>query len=794
MKDESTEQTTGRKPDEHDGQLWRDPSQPVDVRVADLVPRMTLEEKLAQLVGVWVSASTTGDGVAPHQHDFTDGALDWPSVIKHGLGQLTRTFGTAPVDPAVGARSLEQSQREIVATNRFGIPAMAHEECLAGFTAWGATAYPVPLSWGASFDHDLVAEMAAAIGHDMRRLGIHQGLAPVLDVARDHRWGRVEETIGEDPYLVGVIATAYVRGLESAGIVSTLKHFAGYSASRAGRNHAPVSMGQRELADIILPPFEMALADGGARSVMQSYNDIDGVPSAANTALLTTLLRDEWGFTGVVVADYFAVSFLEHLHGVATDAGDAAAIALGAGVDVELPSVRCYGKPLAELVRSGAVPESLVDRAVTRVLRQKCDLGLLDPDWSPVPEAFGQPIDLDTDGNRSLARRLAERSVVLLSNEHGLLPLPHKKKVAVVGPLADDPLALLGCYSFPAHVGVSHPDIGLGIDIPTIVDALKNTVDAEEVTHARGCEVSSMDRAEIGAAVRLADQADICVIVVGDRAGLFGRGTSGEGCDAPDLRLPGVQHDLVDAVLDTLTPVVLVVCSGRPYALGDFANRAAAVVQVFFPGEAGAHALADVLTGRVNPSGRLPVSIPAHPGAQPATYLTAPLGGATEVTALDPTPLFPFGHGLSYTAFDYRDLSIEPGAEVPTDGVVTISATVTNTGDRDGAEVLQLYLRDPVAQVTRPVRQLAGFARVEVPSGTSRRVSFHLHADRTSFTGRDGGRIVEPGVIEVYIGRSSVDTPLTGSFRLVGETRTVGHDRALTTPVVIDETIASTAQ
>ncbi len=289
---------------------WRDRGLPADQRVDALVAAMTLPEKIAQLYGVWVGAGADGGDVAPHQHDLDD-AIDLDEILPEGLGQLTRPFGTAPVDAGVGALSLLTTQRRITAQSRFGIPAVAHEECLAGFAAWGATAYPVPLSWGASFDPELVERMAERIGADMRSVGVHQGLAPVLDVVRDARWGRVEETIGEDPYLVATVGSAYVRGLESSGVVATLKHFVGYSASRAGRNLAPVSVGPRELADVLLPPFEMAIREGGARSVMNSYTDLDGVPSAADRSLLTELLRDEWGFTGTVVADYFAIAFLK---------------------------------------------------------------------------------------------------------------------------------------------------------------------------------------------------------------------------------------------------------------------------------------------------------------------------------------------------------------------------------------------------------------------------------------------------------------------------------------------------
>lgn len=378
---------------------WRDPALPAVARVDDLLSRMTLEEKTAQLYGVWVGADTGGDGVAPHQHDMTTD-YDWDELITRGLGQLTRSFGTAPVDPALGARALARAQRRIAAAGRFGIPAVAHEECLAGFTAWRATAYPVPLAWGAAFDPPLVEEMARRIGQDLRSVGVHQGLAPVLDVVRDPRWGRVEETIGEDPYLVGTVGAAYVRGLESAGIVATLKHFAGYASSVGARNLAPVRAGTREFADVTLPPFEMALREGGARSVMAAYTERDGVPASADPELLTQLLREDWGFTGTVVADYFGIGFLQTLHRVAGTPARAAHLALEAYIDVELPTVKYYGDALNAAVRAGEVPEALIDRAARRVLLQKCELGLLDEDWQPeTPET----VDLDSAANRAVA-------------------------------------------------------------------------------------------------------------------------------------------------------------------------------------------------------------------------------------------------------------------------------------------------------------------------------------------------------------------------------------------------------
>ncbi|GAA1275931.1 glycoside hydrolase family 3 N-terminal domain-containing protein [Saccharothrix xinjiangensis] len=761
---------------------WADPGKPTGERVAALLAELTLEEKLAQLVGVWVGISE-GEEVAPAQHEFAEPLPPWDELTKPGLGQLTRVFGTGPVDPLVGAKVLAETQRRLVANNRFGIPAMAHEECLAGFTAWQATVFPVPLAWGASFDPESVEVMAREVGRVMRDLGVHQGLSPVLDVTRDPRWGRTEETIGEDPYLVGLVGAAYTRGLESSGIVATLKHFAGYSASRAARNHAPVHMGPREFADVVLPPFEMALRLGGARSVMNSYAEIDGVPPASDPSLLTDLLREQWGFTGVVVADYFAVSFLETTHGVAGSPGEAAALALAAGIDVELPSVRCYGEPLAELVRAGEVDEALVDRAVTRVLTQKCELGLLDEGWQPdSPAALrGEPVDLDPPALRDLARTMAERSVVLLDNASGALPLTAPGKLAVVGPCADDLLSMMGCYSFPNHVGVHHPEVPLGVEMDTLLAAVRKEFPDAAVTTAKGCEVSGDDRAGIAEAVDAARDADVVLAVLGDLAGLFGRGTSGEGCDAEDLSLPGVQGELLEALLATGKPVVLVLLAGRPYALG--AYRPAAVVQAFFPGEEGAGAVAGVLSGRVNPSAKLPVQVPRTPGGQPTTYLHPKLGAKGGISSVDPTPLYPFGHGLSYTSFELSDFAA--GDELPTDGEVEVSCLVRNTGARSGAEVVQLYLHDPVATVTRPVRQLVGFARVELEAGEQRRVSFRLHADRTSFTGRDGRRVVETGEVVLLVGCSSDDVRWERSVRVTGEQRAVGHDRVLDTPVEV---------
>ncbi len=742
-------------------------------RVEGLLDQMTLEEKQAQLVGFWVDQ---GDELVAPMAGEKKTSTRYEEATAHGIGHLTRVYGTRPVEPIARARWLWSEQSRLQTQTRLGIPALVHEECLTGLAAWQAATFPTPLAWGASFDPDLVEQVGRVIGSSMRALGIHQGLAPVLDVIRDPRWGRVDECIAEDPLVVGTIGTAYVRGMQAEGVHATLKHFVGYSASRAGRNHAPVSAGRREIEDVLLPPFEMAVREGGVRSVMNSYTDIDGVPVAADPYYLDEVLRGRWGFDGVVVSDYFAVDFLRTMHHVAADSAEAAALALTAGIDVELPSPDAY-TTLAAQVRDGSLAPDILDRAVGRVLAQKEELGLLDADFTAPPTA----IDLDSAEHRTLARRLAEESIVLLSND-GVLPLDPSglPRIAVIGPNADSAEALMGCYSFVNHVLAHHPGVPAGIALPSVLEGLRAELPGAEFTTAVGCDVEGEDRSGFPAAVSAATEADVAVVVVGDRAGLFGRGTVGEGNDVDSLELPGVQRALVEAIVATGTPVVLLALTGRPYALdwalphregasgmtaglgsvnGSAATvgarrsdrpRPAAVLQAFFPGEEGGPAVAAVLSGRVSPSGRLPVSLPRSAGAQPSSYLHAALGGRTDVTSVDPTPVRPFGFGLGYTTFAHEDLTSAP--TVPADGIIRASVLVRNTGPREGSDVVQLYAHDEVASVARPVAQLIGFQRVTLEAGTEQRIEFTVPAERLAFTGTDGIRRVEPGRIRLWVG------------------------------------------
>nr|WP_269329050.1 glycoside hydrolase family 3 N-terminal domain-containing protein [Kineosporia babensis] len=756
---------------------------------------MSIEEKAGQLGSRWLGntprppadgAQEPGAQSAPMEDAFAHegGQVSLEQAARFGLGHLTRVYGSAPVSPAEGAAELARQQSVVVESSRLGIPAIAHEECLTGVTTYGATVYPAAIAWAATFDPELIGQMAAAIGRDLARLGVHQGLSPLMDVVRDYRWGRVEETLGEDPYLVSELGSAYVQGLQSAGIIATLKHFVGYSASRAGRNHGPASLGRREILDLLLPPFEAAVK-AGAGSVMHSYNDNDAVPAGVDHWLLNEILREDWGFEGTVVSDYWATPFLASMHRVVEDYAGAAAETLKAGMDVELPDTICFSH-LPNLVHDGELAPEYLDRAVRRVLTQKAELGLLDPGWNPKPDA-PETIELDPPGNRAIAHRIAQTSIVLL-DPGTALPLRRPANVAVIGPCADDPRTFMGCYAFPNHVLPKFPehDAGLGIEIPTALQALRSELQGAHIVHSSGCEVMGQDRSGIPAAVAATAEADLCIAFVGDLAGMFGRGSSGEGCDVDDLKLPGVQTDLLDAVLATGTPVVVVVVSGRPYALGDLAPRVAGLVQAFMPGEEGGAALAGVLSGRLEPGGRLPVQIPRSPGGQPHTYLQPPLGEPSMISSVDVSPLFPFGHGCSYTTFELSEFEVDQ-TEIATDGSFEVGVLVRNSGVRAGTEVVQLYLSDPVASVVRPVRWLAGFARVRLEPEERVRVRMQVHADRTALVGRDLRRVVEPGRIRVSLGTSLRDLPFEQAVTLGGPARVVGADRVLSTPVVLEK-------
>ena len=775
---------------------WENSSLTPEARVDLLMKEMTLEEKVGQLGSIWLGFSTSSDGDAPLDADNVpvivevSQQLSWEETTKHGLGHFTRIFGTSPIAAGDGIKKVIEYQRRLMSETRLGIPATVHEECLTGFTTMGATTFPTPLGLAATFNEETIEAVTNIIGRDMRSVGVHHGLSPVLDLVRDYRWGRVEETMGEDPYLSAVAGSAYVRGIEKNGIVATLKHFAGHSSPRVARNHGPVSMGWREMYDFMLPPFELAIRESKVGSVMNSYTDVDGIPCASSIQLLSTVLHDQLGFDGVVVSDYWAISFLEHMHRVAANKSEAAVLALKAGIDVELPATRCYGDALVSAVNKGMIEEYYVDRSCRRVLLQKVRQGLLDEGWDPAKDISANPetINLDTAENRKVALTAARESVILLENKDGILPLRNKKlKIAIVGPCGDDGAAFLGCYSFANHVMAQHAGLGMGIEVPTLKSALAKLLPESEVTFVAGVPVKDFDTTGIAAAKQVVDSSDLAIYVVGDRAGLFGRGTSGEGNDVADLKLPGAQSEMLNICLDSKVPGIVVSVSGRPYALGDFIGRAKAVIQAFMPGEEGGTAIAEVISGAVSPSGRLPVEIPATIMGQPSTYLQPKYGTAgLGMSPVDSIPLYTFGHGLTYTTFAYENFSISSN-QVKTDGEFTATVEVTNTGSTDGIEVVQLYFEDPVAEIARPVIQLLGFARVSLKSGQKKRVAFMVHTDRLAYMGADYSRIIDPGVITISVGSSRSQLHFTKDVELVGARREVAFDRILRTPVLINE-------
>jgi beta-glucosidase len=774
IRDKSNEKRSGDQKMEkktQDGVLYRDPIHPIEERGGDLLSRMTLDEKLAQLSGVWVFELL---------EDAAFSVEKAKPLIGNGIGQITRLAGATNLDPASSAELANSIQAFLVENTRLGIPAMIHEECCAGYMAHGATYFPQIIGLASTWEPELVEEMTTTIRTQMRTVGAHQGLSPVLDIARDPRWGRVEETFGEDPYLVSRMGVSYVRGLQGPdlkhGIVATGKHFVAYSLSEGGMNCAPVHLGTRELHEVFLTPFEAAIKEARLASIMNAYHELDGVPCGGSWELLTGLLRERLGFDGIVVSDYFAIKQLFNFHHVAQDDGEAAGMALEAGIDVELPGTDCYGSPLREAVKNGAVDESLIDQAVSRVLRTKFALGLFENPYVDVEQAARI---FDPSAPRALAYEIALKSIVLLKNEGNLLPLRKAlSAIAVIGPNADSVRSMFGDYTYPAHIETmmgENPE--LYASMPGVLESVKRQVlPPTEVFYARGCDVSGESKDGFAEAVEIARQADVVVLALGGKSGLTPNCTCGEARDRADIGLPGVQQELVQAVYKTGTPTVVVLLNGRPLAIPWIAAHIPAILEAWLPGEAGGAAIADVLFGDYNPGGKLPITLPRAVGQIPIHYNHKPSGGRSQwygdYVSTSAKPLFPFGHGLSYTRFTLDNLRIEP-QQVEAEGKVEVSVDVENTGKRPGDEVVQLYVHLDGRSVTRPVKELKGFKRITLEPGEKRTVTFTLAVSQLGFYSRAMTFAVEPGDVGVMVGNSSDDARLTGKFEIVGETTDV---------------------
>jgi beta-glucosidase len=756
---------------------YRDPTRPVPERVSDLLQRMTMAEKVAQLGSAWSFELTDGDDVSTEAFD---------RICRDGLGQVTRISGASSRDAVAAADVANQVQRLLIERTRLGIPAIVHEEICSGVMARGSTAYPQAIGVAATFEPEMNAAIAASIRTQMRMSGAHQGLSPVLDVCRDPRWGRSEETFGEDPYLVARMGNAFVRGLQGSelatGVIATAKHFVGYGASEGGMNWAPAHLSPRELREVYLHPFEAAVGAAGLRSLMNGYHELDGIPCAANRELLRDLLRGEWGFDGLVVSDYFSIDQLATYHRLAEDKTEAATIAIDSGIDVELPSTDCYSDALLGALADGRVGIAMLDEAVARTLRLKFELGLFERPYVDVAAAGAA---LNTAADRALAADVARKSIVLLENR-GILPLRNDPgSIAVIGPNAAEARNLYGGYSYPAHIesllemrdgdNVFAIPIPPDLDLdsvspsdPTVLDALRARY-GDAITYARGCGINDSDTSGIAHAAELAAAADVVVLVVGDKAGLTYECTSGESRDRSSLDLPGVQEELAGAVLATGTPVVTVLIAGRPCGSEQLHRDSAAVLLAWLPGQEGGSAVADVLSGEFNPGGKLPISFPRNAGQIPVFYAHKVSGGRShwkgDYVDGAASPLYPFGFGLSYSQFRMSDPRLDP-TEVAAGDSIAVVVSVTNDGDRDGDEVVQVYVRDAAASVTRPVLELKSFARVTVPEGATRTVRFQLPVAQLGFYDRQLRYVVEPGQIEVLVGTSSADVVSAGSVTI----------------------------
>lgn len=776
-------------------ELYLDSKASISDRVQDLLSLMTVEEKVAQMSAIWSYEVLDGQSFSPEKGN---------RLLNLGIGQITRLGGATNLDPSSIAHVANDIQSFLMNHTRLKIPAIIHEESCSGYMAKGATCFPQSIGIASTWDADIAFHVGEVIRKQMRAAGAHQALAPLLDVTRDPRWGRIEETFGEDPYLVAQMGMKYVEGLQGStlhdGVIATAKHFVGYGASEGGMNWAPAHIADRELHEVYLHPFEAVVRQSKIHSVMPGYHELDGIPCHYSKHLLADTLRDGWGFDGIVVSDYFAINMLHEYHHVALDREHAAKFAVEAGVDVELPSRDIYGSALMKALDQGLLKIDDVNQIVSRILTMKFRLDLFE---HPYVNASAAIEVFDNEGQRKLAYEAAQKSIVLLKNKSGLLPLAKTlQTIAVIGPNGDNIRNMIGDYAYPCHIEslleMRDQDNVFETPVPedvqlvdqfvpmkSILEAVRSKVTVtSHVLYAKGCDVQDTDESGIGEAVQIARRADVAILVVGDRAGLTDGCTTGESRDRATLGLLGVQEKLVEAVVETGTPTVIVIVSGRPLSIPWIESHVPAIVETWLPGEEGALAVADVLFGDYNPAGRLPITVPRSVGQVPIYYAHKPSGGRShwkgEYVEESNKPLFVFGHGLSFTQFEYTNLHLSSDT-VDVHGTIDVSCVITNVGQRSGDEVVQLYVHDIEADVTRPVQELRGFCRMHLTPGQSREVTFTLSSHELGFYNRKMDFVVEPGDVKVSIGSSSADIRLVGMYKITGEVVHVGSDKVFST-------------
>ncbi|ADX86262.1 glycoside hydrolase family 3 N-terminal domain-containing protein [Saccharolobus islandicus] len=751
--------------------------------IRSLLNQMNLEEKIAQLQAIPIDALI-------EEKEFSEEKAK--KYLKLGIGQITRVAGSRlGLKPKEVAKLVNKIQKFLVENTRMKIPAIIHEECLSGLMGYSSTAFPQAIGLASTWNLELVMDIASVIRSQARLVGVNQCLSPVLDVCKDPRWGRCEETYGEDPYLVASMGLAYITGLQGDNqLVATAKHFAAHGFPEGGRNIAQVHVGNRELRETFLFPFEVAVKIGKVMSIMPAYHEIDGIPCHGNPQLLTNILRQEWGFDGIVVSDYDGIRQLETIHRVASNKMEAAILALESGVDIEFPTIDCYSEPLVNALTEGLVPESLIDRAVERVLRIKDRLGLLD---NPFVNENSVPEKLDDHKSRELALKTARESIVLLKNENNILPLSKNvNKIAVIGPNANDPRNMLGDYTYTGHLNIDS-----GIEIVTVLQGVVKKVGESKVLYAKGCDIASESKEGFAEAIEIARQADVIIAVMGEKSGLplswtdipseeeFKKyqAVTGEGNDRSSLRLPGVQEELLKELYKTGKPIILVLINGRPLVLSPIINYVKAVIEAWFPGEEGGNAIADVIFGDYNPSGRLPITFPMDTGQIPLYYNRKPSSFRPYVM-LRSSPLFTFGYGLSYTQFEYSNLEVTP-KEIGPNSNIAISIDVKNVGKMEGDDVVQLYVSKTFSSVARPVKELKGFAKIHLKPGEKRRVKFILPTEALAFYDSFMRLVVEKGEYQLLIGNSSENIILRDIFR-IKETKPIVERRIFLSNVQIE--------
>lgn len=724
---------------------------------------MNLEEKIAQLEGTW---QNRGNQKNPDQLFVDEKGTFLPApaaiVLKNGLGQMSRpSEGRGPRAMAEFTNTVQKWTKE---NTRLGIPIFFHEECLHGHAAPGGTSFPQAIGLASTWDEALVQDVFTSIASEVRARGAQECLAPVLDLARDPRWGRTEETYGEDPYLVSHIGLAAIRGLQGAGpaidkshVMATAKHFAVHGQPEGGTNVGPGNYSERVIREYFLKPFEVAVKQGHVQTVMASYNEIDGIPSHSNKHLLDGILRHEWGFDGLVVSDYFGITELRTIHHVVESDDQAAQLAIESGVDIELPFAAAYPS-LLEQVRQGKVSEALIDRSVARVLRSKFLTGLFDDPF--VDPAYAEKITNSVD-HQKLAFQAAHEAIILLKNQNNLLPLERSKykRIAVIGPNAAD--LHLGGYSNKPGRGVS------------ILQGIKDKVGTGgEVLYSEGCKITetfpdwdadkvvlgdpALNATRIGEAVGIAKSADLVILVLGENEQSSREAWAKNHLgDRDSLDLLGDQDELAKQILATGKPTVVLLLHGRPNSINFIAEKVPAILDGWYLGQAGGTAAADVLFGDYNPGGKLPITVPRSVGQLPDYYYQKPsakrgfLGSTTE-------PLFPFGWGLSYTSFRYSNLRAAQGT-IGQEGQTKVTVEVTNTGSVRGDEVVQFYIHERISSVTTPVKQLRGFHRISLNPGETKTVEFSVGPAELSFLNRDMRQVVEPGVFDLMAGGNSVE-------------------------------------